>query len=915
MTQQVYQVGGTLAKTATSYVERQADRDLFNGLREGQFCYVFNARQMGKSSLLVRTAHRLHQEHYCCALVDFSRIGTDHIIPRQWYTSVLIELARSLDGPPELLDRCFDFSPQETYIQQLNRFIDTVLLPYCGDRPIVILLDEIDSLLHLPFAVDDFFAWVRSCYNQRALKHSYQQVTFALFGVTTPRDLIRDPYRTPFNIGIRIDLRGLQRSEATPLLSGLRQLKIVPWSAETLLDEVLYWTGGQPFLTQKLCRLISQQSHLLQADTAKAWVAKLVQLNFINNWQTQDVPEHFRTIRDRILADQHQTGRLLGLYRRILQEPVALDNSHEQTALILAGLAAPEQGQLQVKNPIYRLIFSPAWIEDELYRLRPYASNYSRWAASNHRDVRHLLKGLELQQALTWARNKQLSDEDHRFLSASQAYAQQAAEQSLKLEQQSREALQHSLQMADLAHTKLNQARQKARQRPLPNPALWLTGIGLAVTGIVTVLQLSGFLQFSEWLALDVFFQQHIESATQQPITIIEITEADLRQADRFPLSDAMLSEAIHRIQQAQPALIGLDLYRDIAVEPGTEALQQTLSNNDNIVGIYKHVEPAVAPPPILPSEQIGFADQIVDSDGKVRRALLSVRSEDTVHYSFSLQLALSYLSQRSIIPQAHSQHMQLGKAQLYAFQSNDGGYVQADSGGYQVLLNYHGPRSQFSIFSLEDLLSQKIPEHSIANRIVIVGYTAESANDFFHTPYSTVLFQSPSRMPGVLLQANILAMLLSSALEGRTLLKVWPSLIEQGWIVAWIGLGALLSWQLRSLWQVAIAIIIGIGVLTTISFLSFIAGWWIPLVPAGLGFTISALLLPSLSDQVLFRHRLRQTVVYLYQSTEHQPSLFALGLTFLKQAEGRKHSVLIHNAARQYMSPPQTQRSANGTS
>ena len=682
MTEQIYQVGGTLAQTAASYVERQADADLLKSLRNGEFCYVFNARQMGKSSLLVRTAHRLRQEGCCCALIDFSRIGGDNVSPQQWYSSVLVELVRSLDGPQTLLDALPDVGTDRTYLQQLSSFIETVLFPYSCDRNIIIFLDEIDSLLHLPFSVDDFFAWIRSCYNQRALKTPYRQLTFALFGVTTPSDLIQDPQRTPFNLGKQILLEGLKLAEATPLLEGLQHLPTVPWSAETLLDEILKWTAGQPLLTQKLCWLVSQHPQTPKALTATDWVATLVQTHIISNWQSQDVPQHLRTIRDRLLADEHQASRLLGLYQQILHGGVVTDGSREQATLRLSGLVTPNQGRLRVQNLIYRAIFCPTWIDRKLAQLRPYAVQYTAWMAAEENADQYLLQGLELQQALAWAKNKHLSNEDYRYLSASQAQVQQRTEQSLKREQQAYEMVQQSLQMADLAHDKLNQARQQAHQRPLPHSSLWLSGVGLLVTSVIVALQLSGILQFAEWLALDLLFQQHIVSARQQPITIIEITESDLQQLNRFPITDAVLSEAIETIQQSRPAVIGMDIYRDLPIAPGTRSLTQTLKTHENIIGTYKQVSPEISPPAVLPLEQVGFADQVVDGDGKVRRALLSVQTEDNIRYSFSLRLALAYLESHSITPQTQARYVQLGQAHLYPFHSNTGCYVCAVCGG-----------------------------------------------------------------------------------------------------------------------------------------------------------------------------------------------------------------------------------------
>ncbi|AOX01182.1 hypothetical protein BJP34_18605 [Moorena producens PAL-8-15-08-1] len=133
-----------------------------------------------------------------------------------------------------------------------GKFIESVLLETIPET-IVIFLDEIDSIIKLGFK-DDFFAFIRSCYNKRAENPAYNRLSFCLLGVATPADLIQDKQRTPFNIGRDIELTGFTFEEAkTPLLPGLVGKVDNP---EQVLGEILTWTGGQPFLTQKLCKLM-----------------------------------------------------------------------------------------------------------------------------------------------------------------------------------------------------------------------------------------------------------------------------------------------------------------------------------------------------------------------------------------------------------------------------------------------------------------------------------------------------------------------------------------------------------------------------------------------------------------------------------------------------------------------------------
>jgi len=440
MSEITYQIGGSLNTDALTYVKRKADDEIYQALKNGDFCYVLNSRQMGKSSLLVRTLHRLQNEGFQCSTIDMTRIGSENITPLQWYKGMVAELWRGFNLLGQVnLKTWWRDEEDVSFLQRLSHFIEDILLVNFPQERIFIFIDEIDSILSLDFAVDDFFALIRFCYNQRAINPEYNRISFAIFGVATPSDLIADKNRTPFNIGQAIDLQGFELEEAQLLVKGLETVVSNP---EAVLKQILAWTSGQPFLTQKICYLAYRASREtadglvnIPPGTEAFWVDTLVRSRIVNNWESQDEPEHLKTIADRILRDEQRAGRLLGIYQQILQTvEVPTDDTREQIELLLSGLVVKNSGYLQSKNRIYQEVFNSEWVEKQLGQLRPYSQSFDAWSAAKQTDDSRLLRGQALKDAQIWSQGKSLSDLDYQFLAASAELDKQEMQLTLEAE-------------------------------------------------------------------------------------------------------------------------------------------------------------------------------------------------------------------------------------------------------------------------------------------------------------------------------------------------------------------------------------------------------------------------------------------------------------------------------------------------
>jgi CHASE2 domain-containing sensor protein len=886
-----YHVGGSLNSDAPSYVIRQADGIFYDALKAGQFCYVLNSRQMGKSSLRVRTMQKLKAEGIVCIFIDLMGIGIQEVKAEQWYAGIVQSLVSNCELSIAGRWRAWWREKRDLLspVQRLSLFIKEVLLAEVQQN-IVIFVDEIDQVLSQSFCLDDFFMLIRFFWEQRNIDLEYRRLTFCLLGVATPSSLIQSPIQTPFNIGVAIELNGFTIAEVQPLIKGLEGSIHHP---QDVLQAVLDWTGGQPFLTQKLCYLLKRElkigkSPILQSpEQIVAWVEQVVKAQIVDNWEAKDEPEHIKTIQDRILKNDRWGGRLLGLYKRICQQgKISYDNSPEQRELRLSGLVVKHHNDLEVYNKLYGIIFDEFWVQSRLNALRPYADTIASWSSSP--DEKFLLRGDALQDALRWSLGKSLSDADYQFLGASQELAKRQAQSNLEEIEQANQLLVGARRQAKIA---VSNSR-------LPWP--YIPKVAFGITAILIILRLSGLLQGLEWNLLDRFFCWRSPEDIDKRIALVTISESDISYLGHWPLTDQKLAQVLATIKAQTPQAIGVDLYRNLRVEPGHQALTQLMQSTPNLFGIEKVIDPSIAPHPVLKQhKQVGFSDQVLDGDGILRRALLSTSSkENEVQYSLALKLVLNYLEAHKITLQSvdnDSRRLKLGKAIFTRFEANDGGYVGASTGGYQILLNFRGNQGHFLTFPLKSVLENQIPSHSFSSRLVLIGSTAESLRDEFYTPYSHNGFGLSQTMPGVVVHANIISQILSAALNGRPLLNTWSEPLEALCILLTAHLGAAISWGLRSSKAIAIVILALTGGLIGISYLAFLQGWWLPIIPVLLSSGCAAAIIGFITAKQRERLLLESTLDWLIQLGQDFPNAERIAIEYLKQSESKENQSFIH--------------------
>ena len=404
-----YVTGGTLQRNAPSYVRRQADVDLHEGLSAGKFCYVLTSRQMGKSSLMVQTAARLREEGIAVAVLDLTAVG-QNLTAEQWYDGLLNRTGQQLHLEDELEDFWLE-NERVGPLQRWMRALREIVLERHKGR-IVIFIDEIDAVRSLPFSTDEFFAAIREFYNRRTEDAELQRLTFCLLGVATPSDLIRDTRTTPFNIGQRIELTDFKEAEASPLAAGLGHDDQL---GAKLLERILYWTGGHPYLTQRLCLAAAEHAGVINP----AAIDRLCDAMFFSA-RARESDDNLLFVRERILRSEADRAALLDLYAQVRahrRQRVRDDDTNPLVSILrLAGITRIAEGYHYVRNRIYYRVFDREWInanmpDAELRRQRAaYRRGMARTAAVAA-VILFLMAGL----AFSALREKRIADREKRI--------------------------------------------------------------------------------------------------------------------------------------------------------------------------------------------------------------------------------------------------------------------------------------------------------------------------------------------------------------------------------------------------------------------------------------------------------------------------------------------------------------------
>ncbi|MEO1353505.1 MAG: CHASE2 domain-containing protein [Cyanobacteria bacterium J06635_15] len=413
-------------------------------------------------------------------------------------------------------------------------------------------------------------------------------------------------------------------------------------------------------------------------------------------------------------------------------------------------------------------------------------------------------------------------------------------------------------------------------QHPFSN---WRIGVlpGLTLTGLVILARLLGLFQSVEWKTLDLFLRLRPAEPTDERVLIVAINEADIQNIGTYPIPDETLAALLKQLDQYKPRAVGIDIFRDLPVEPGHQVFVETLAELPYVFGI-EFLDTGIEGPPSLPDERVGFVDFPLDHDGSVRRSFLgNFDTSNNYRLPLAIRLAEEYLSHEQMALDLGLRDpgtFRFGKTELLRLHSNSGSYIRVNANGPQILLNFRSGPTPFHTVTFKDVMTGEVNPDLLKNSIVLIGITSLSHKDLVFS--SALASRNPGLIFGVEIQAHAVSQILSAVIDDRPLLRSLPDVIEYIWILLWSMAGILLvglvSGPSRHLFLILVS---GLG-LVIVGYAVLISGWWIPVVPALVTFLLNGLVLPGilLYNQML-RSRIEEgqrVIRYTYDAMHNGP-------------------------------------------
>ncbi|MEA5601928.1 CHASE2 domain-containing protein [Nostoc sp. UHCC 0252] len=362
---------------------------------------------------------------------------------------------------------------------------------------------------------------------------------------------------------------------------------------------------------------------------------------------------------------------------------------------------------------------------------------------------------------------------------------------------------------------------------------------GIIVLVVVMLIRITGGMQSWEWMLLDQMLRLRPLEKADERVVIVGIDEKDIEWVKQYPIPDTKIAELLTKLETYKPLAIGLDIFKNVPVQPGGEELAQILRANSNIIGIEKILPPGETLPPKMPPARVGFVDLLNDEDSRNRRYLLYTPNPNNIDedkYSLALRLVAKYLKVQGINLETGKKDpntIRFRDVELSRITRNFGGYVRVDDGGLSILINFRNRNQPFNVVSLRDILNQKVDAKLLRDRIVLVGNRNMSTGDIIYTSAIPGL-KLNGQIYGIDYHAHAISHILSAVIDNRPMIYSWGDIEEYIWILVWGVLPIIIGRLTQSVWKNILSVsVAGFCLFSCGYIMLWVWGLWIPITPS----------------------------------------------------------------------------------
>ena len=348
--------------------------------------------------------------------------------------------------------------------------------------------------------------------------------------------------------------------------------------------------------------------------------------------------------------------------------------------------------------------------------------------------------------------------------------------------------------------------------------------------GGITFIGLSGVSQNIDLLIFDSLKTRYPKKYLyDSPSLVVGVSESDIEKYG-WPIDDKYLLKTIQKLDKAESSSIVLDLYRNVGVGEGAESLANYSRLNKKVISIFNVAE-GIPSIPDFPLERIAFNDMPIDIDNVVRRDLVGV---DRRKYNLGKEFISVPMRMLEIHQFLNKESFNLEdkfyKNKISLIQNYSGGYTNVDSNGFQIFINYP-EKNYIPIYSLSEILEDKIPLEKLKNKMIVIGATAPSLKDVFAVPSSRFVTDSKNLLiSGAEIHAHRANQLFSLQNNSTLKIKTINPFIELFGIIFYVFLISIFIEKTKKISIGLIVFISALGLLALAVYLAFIIGYWIEL-------------------------------------------------------------------------------------